>query len=160
MKPTRALAAGLAAMTISITAPTGTLGGTAQAAEPATAVRSATVPSSTGVTWHKLTLLNGWHPAQETPGTGTPSWAVKNGIVYLSGGLTQPVAGPDQFATLPAAARPADARSSDRLVSFSIDSSRVRSSRFCGYAIGSLRSNWISSLVIGFAAPPSLAWIQ
>jgi hypothetical protein len=60
----------------------------------------------TGVTWHPLGLLAGWKSDQGTYDSGNPSWAVKGGMVYLSGSLHQPIAGHDQFAVLPAAARP------------------------------------------------------
>jgi hypothetical protein len=60
----------------------------------------------TGVSWHKLTLLNGWKSSQSTWNTGNPSYAIKGGVVYLSGSLHggSPTA---NFAVLPKAARPA-----------------------------------------------------
>jgi hypothetical protein len=64
----------------------------------------------TGLTWHPLTLLNGWQSAESSYNTGDPAWAVKNGIVYLSGSLVQPgggTAATSEFAVLPPAARPA-----------------------------------------------------
>jgi hypothetical protein len=61
----------------------------------------------TGVSWHTLSLLSGWQSSQGTYNSGDPSWAVKGGVVYLSGSLHQPTAGFSEFAVLPAAARPA-----------------------------------------------------
>jgi hypothetical protein len=58
------------------------------------------------VTWHSLTPINGWHSGQTQFGTGAPAWAVRSGVVYLSGSVFQ-TSGTDQvLATLPAAARP------------------------------------------------------
>jgi hypothetical protein len=62
-------------------------------------------PATAGFSWHKLTLVNGWKPFSS--GTGSPSWAVKGGVVYLSGALRQPAGSNDMFARLPKAARPA-----------------------------------------------------
>jgi hypothetical protein len=64
----------------------------------------------TGVTWHRLTLIHGWQSDQGQYDSGNPAWAVRNGIVYLSGSLHLPGGSPgstSQFAVLPAAARPA-----------------------------------------------------
>jgi len=60
-----------------------------------------------GVTWHALRLLNGWRSDQGAWNSGNPSWAVKGGVVYLSGSLHQPSGTSGEFAVLPAAARPA-----------------------------------------------------
>jgi hypothetical protein len=84
------------------------------AAMPATHHRGAAArrPATTvtGLTWHPLTLINGWQSDQGQFDSGNPAWAVKNGIVYLSGSLHQPGGTPlsnSEFAVLPAAARPA-----------------------------------------------------
>ncbi len=77
------------------------IGGGVAAAAPAG------VPAA-GVSWHKLTMTNGWASAAYV-GTGAPRWAVKNGIVYLSGSMHQPSGTDDEFAVLPEAARPAHA---------------------------------------------------
>jgi hypothetical protein len=61
------------------------------------------IPAS-GVTWHKLKLINGWH-AGTGFGTGTPRWAVKDGIVYLAGSVVNTHATDFVFAVLPKAAR-------------------------------------------------------
>ena len=56
------------------------------------------------VSFHALRLLNGWKASGLT---GSPRYAVRGGIVYLAGGVFQPVAGIDTFARLPRGARPA-----------------------------------------------------
>src|SRR5215471_8507531 len=102
-RPIRAVLAAAAVAATALVALTATTAGTAASA--------ATVQPSkalTGLTWHPLTLINGWQSGQSYS-TGNPAWAVKNGIVYLSGSLTQPGATPtsnDEFAVLPPAARP------------------------------------------------------
>ena len=58
------------------------------------------------VTQHKVTLLNGWKSGQTPFGTGAFSYAVKGGIVYLSGGIKQPSGSNALVAVLPKAARP------------------------------------------------------
>ena len=80
------------------------LGGLALA--PAVA-QAAVRPAATGVTWHKLTVINGWVSAQSTYSTGGPSYAVANGIVYLSGSILRASGHKVFFGVLPAAARPA-----------------------------------------------------
>jgi len=58
-----------------------------------------------GTTWHKLSLINGWTSAQTGNNSGAPAYAVKNGIVYLSGSLKQTKGASTTFAVLPKAAR-------------------------------------------------------
>ena len=60
----------------------------------------------TSVTWHKLSLLNGWKSSQSTWNSGNPSYAISGGVVYLSGSLHGGAAD-SNFAILPKAARPA-----------------------------------------------------
>jgi hypothetical protein len=60
-----------------------------------------------GVTWHKLTLIHGWTSGQHPYSTGDPAYAVKGGVVYLSGSLQQASGSNNLFAVLPKAARPA-----------------------------------------------------
>jgi len=55
----------------------------------------------------KLSLANGWQSSESQWGTGDPSYSVRNGMVYLSGSLHQPMAGNEAFGVLPPAARPA-----------------------------------------------------
>jgi hypothetical protein len=66
--------------------------------------RQATTAVS-GVSWHKLNLMNGWTSSQGAFGTGDPSYAVSAGVVYLSGSLHGGTG--SDFAVLPKAARPA-----------------------------------------------------
>jgi hypothetical protein len=128
-RPVRSAAAGPAAIATVLAALTAAFGGTpasaaalhasAKAAHVAPA-RPATVRGDvrrgdarrsaagvSGVTWHALRLLNGWRSDQGTLNSGNPSWAVKGGVVYLSGSLHQPTGHDPEFAVLPAAARPA-----------------------------------------------------
>lgn len=53
-----------------------------------------------------LSLLNGWQSAQGIYDTGDPGYSMTGGIVHLSGSLTQPTAGSEEFAVLPPNARP------------------------------------------------------
>jgi hypothetical protein len=62
--------------------------------------------ATTVVTWHRLTLRDGWQSSQGQWGSGSPSWAVRNGTVYLSGSLHQAAGTRPEFALLPKAARP------------------------------------------------------
>ena len=56
---------------------------------------------------HKLRLVDGWKSANSAGyDSGAPSYGVGNGVVYLSGGMFQPVQGKAKFATLPAGDRP------------------------------------------------------
>jgi hypothetical protein len=91
-------------------------GGTAAVAAPAQAgistghVRSAPARSVTSakLSWHPFKLLNGWKSATAKKLlTGTPAWALQNGVVYLRGAIRQPTAGGTAFASLPKQARPA-----------------------------------------------------
>ena len=58
--------------------------------------------------WNQLSLMNGWQSDQNTYGTGDPRYCVtRDGMVHLSGSLTQPSAGAGEFAALPPQAWPA-----------------------------------------------------
>jgi len=59
------------------------------------------------VTFHKLSLINGWASKNSTYGSGNPSVAIANGVVYLSGSMAQQTPTSSEFATLPLAYRPA-----------------------------------------------------
>jgi len=96
------------------------LGGTAAAAAPVHAApalaRGHSAPARSGkpltlttLTWHRLTLQNGWQSASTSSlVTGKPAWASQNGVIYLRGAVKQPNSGASAtFATLPTAARPA-----------------------------------------------------
>ncbi len=91
------------------------LGGTAAAArlQPGGVVSSrhqdlgpAALVGSRGVTWHPISLRNGWVPTGRSDSIASPSWAVSHGIVYLRGAVRQAAARRLEFALLPKAARP------------------------------------------------------
>jgi hypothetical protein len=83
----------------------GTAAATATAATSATATKAAGKPAP--LTWHPLTLIHGWKSASvKNLVRGTPAWALYNGVVYLRGGIKQPVSGNDMFALLPKSERP------------------------------------------------------
>jgi hypothetical protein len=120
LRPLRAALAAVAVTATALVALTAALGGTAASAatvtpaHPAHVVRAqlpghdaaGRLPAS-GVTWNQLSLVNGWQSSQGQYDTGNPAWAVKNGMVYLSGSING--GSTYQFATLPPAARPAHA---------------------------------------------------
>ena len=58
--------------------------------------------------WHNFKLEAGWKSDAQTYGTGAPSYAVINGIDYLTGSMDQPVSGTGLWTDLPAAARSTD----------------------------------------------------
>jgi hypothetical protein len=61
----------------------------------------------TGVTWHRLHLLNGWRSSRSNAyDAANPSYAIYGGVVYLDGSLHQPSGSGAKFAVLPRAARP------------------------------------------------------
>src|SRR5215469_5843377 len=62
---------------------------------------------NSGLTWHKLRLLNGWKSAESIWGTGDPAYAVSHGVVYLSGSAFQASGSNAALAVLPKIARPA-----------------------------------------------------
>jgi hypothetical protein len=63
--------------------------------------------TSSAITWHSLTLINGWASEQSVYGTGDPRVSIQNGVVYLSGSLAQSTPGSAEFGVLPLADRPA-----------------------------------------------------
>jgi hypothetical protein len=99
----RSLAVQTPALIISVLALALSLGGAAYASTQLTG--SGTI--NTSVTFHPITLVNGWVSENSTYGTGNPNVGVVSGVVYLSGSLAQPTPGIQQFATLPLAYRPA-----------------------------------------------------
>jgi hypothetical protein len=105
---TRAIKSGFAAvaLTSAITAFGAIVGAGSASAATATATAQPAAPAVTGVTWHQLSTINGWTSGQSQYGTGGPAWAVQNGVVYLSGSVLQPSSTGQEFAVLPAAARP------------------------------------------------------
>ena len=64
--------------------------------------------TSTGVTFHGLSLVNGWQSENTNQGTGNPRVALQNGIVYLKGSVSQPTPGNSLVSQLPSAYRPVD----------------------------------------------------
>ena len=64
--------------------------------------------TSTVVSFHGLSLANGWVSEQINDGTGNPKVGLLNGVVYLKGSLAQPTPGSSLFAQLPSADRPVD----------------------------------------------------
>jgi len=64
--------------------------------------------TSAVVSFHGLSLVNGWQSENANDGTGNPRVALQNGIVYLKGSLAQPTPGSSLFAQLPSADRPVD----------------------------------------------------
>src|SRR5215813_9691179 len=57
------------------------------------------------ITFHKLTLKNGWKP-ETANHVGVPAYGISGGVVHLTGGMHQPSGSVRKFATLPLAARP------------------------------------------------------
>jgi len=68
--------------------------------------QASTGAPASGVTWHKLFAINGWATASQVE-YGAPSWAVKGGVVYLSGAVSRAGGSSRLFAVLPPQARPA-----------------------------------------------------
>ena len=64
--------------------------------------------TSSVVSFHGLSLANGWQGQNINDGTGNPKVGVLNGVVYLKGSLAQPTPGSPLFAQLPSADRPVD----------------------------------------------------
>jgi hypothetical protein len=57
------------------------------------------------VSWHPLRLINGW-AALSAKDYGSPSYAVSNGVLYLSGILSADKSDGPEIAVLPRGARP------------------------------------------------------
>jgi hypothetical protein len=64
--------------------------------------------TSAVITFHGLSLANGWQSQNTNSGTGNPRVGLLNGVVYLKGSLAQPTPGSALFAQLPSADRPVD----------------------------------------------------
>lgn len=77
-----------------------------QPQSPATAHR--TTAPATVISWHALTLTNGWKSASMSKlVTGTPAYALSNGVVYLRGAIERPAGQTSlPFAQLPTQVRP------------------------------------------------------
>lgn len=69
-----------------------------------------TRPASAGIKptcqWQALNLINGWRSEQSGYDSGDPSYCVSDGMVYLSGSMTQAVNEGTEFAVLPQEAWP------------------------------------------------------
>ncbi len=97
------LAVAVAVAVGGLTLGAGPAGATAASARQ---VNIGAVPAS-GVAWRPLGLINDWVSAR-TLGTGNPSWATQDGVVYLSGSIRNSKHDHSaEFAVLPPAARPA-----------------------------------------------------
>jgi hypothetical protein len=109
MSRVRKLSAQSPAIIISMLALVFSLGGGAYAATVFTGghAPASGAARSARIVFHRLGLKDGWKPASKVYDAGTPSYTVTNGIVYLSGGIFQPVQGKAEFAVLPKGARPA-----------------------------------------------------
>jgi hypothetical protein len=108
MNKTRALRAQSPALILSVLALVFSLGGGAYAATALGGqAPGAHAAKTVRLRFHRLALIHGWKTAPKALNTGTPSYTVSNGIVYLSGGIFQPVQGKAEFAVLPKGARPA-----------------------------------------------------
>ncbi len=83
--------------------PDGTMFAAGPSARSFTSLAGVSFPVA-AVRTHRLTLLNGW--ARANAATGTPSYTVRNGVVYLEGALSQYPAGPISCARLPVGLRP------------------------------------------------------
>jgi hypothetical protein len=92
------------AIIISIIALTLSLGGGAGYAASVATSR----PAPVKITWHGLSLRQGWHAAAKGYGAAKPSYTVSNGVVYLTGAAsrTNPSL-PSIIGVLPRGARPA-----------------------------------------------------
>jgi hypothetical protein len=104
MSRLRSITAQSPAIVISVLALVFALGSGASYA--ATRNTGASPQQAARVTFHKLKLINGWHSSQGQYGTGNPSYAQQNGIVYLSGSLHAASGSPGEFAVLPKGNRP------------------------------------------------------
>jgi hypothetical protein len=81
--------------------------GAAALASPGSAAAATHTSAASGFTWHPLHMINGW-TAASPPVYGRPSYAVRDGVLYLSGILQapEPGRGGPEFAVLPQGARP------------------------------------------------------
>ena len=101
---TGAIKSGFAALALTSTITA--LGATVGAGSASAATAQPAAAAVTGVTWHKLTPIDGWHSGEAHFSTGGPAWTVRNGVVYLSGSVFQSSGNSGEIAVLPAAARP------------------------------------------------------
>ncbi len=104
MNRARSFATQTPALVISALALARSLGGGAYAASSAVSQPAA---ASSLVTWHNISLRNGWTSSNSIYATGNPRVSLQNGIVYLSGSLHQNTPGSYTFAVLSKQYRPA-----------------------------------------------------
>jgi hypothetical protein len=97
----RSIARQSPAIVISLLALTFSLG---SGAGYAASVATSHPASPTKIIWHVLKLRNGWHTFSSA--LGAPSYAIRNGVVYLAGGAARSGSGLPVLAVLPAGARP------------------------------------------------------
>jgi hypothetical protein len=96
-------------MTLAIVAAAAALAAGATAAAAASSPGAARVTrqaAAAAFTWTPLKLKNGWTAVSGST-YGSPSYAVRNGVLYLRGILSAPASGEPEFAVLPSGARPA-----------------------------------------------------
>ena len=105
MKLLERLPARVAFSTGALLAVTLASGSAAAVAAPAHARAGAAVTSK--FTWHAFKLLNGWGSASVPKlKTGTPSWALRGGVIYLRGAVkVTTTEKKSTFATLPKVAQ-------------------------------------------------------
>jgi hypothetical protein len=99
----RSFATQTPALVISALALALSLGGGAYAASAV----SEHAPAAHLVSWHNISLHNGWKSSNSIYATGDPRVSTQNGIVYLSGSLHQSTPGSAIFTVLPRQYRPA-----------------------------------------------------
>jgi hypothetical protein len=100
----QAIKAGFA--TVALTSAVTALGAIVGAGSVSAATAQPAAAAVSGMTWHQLTPVNGWQSGGAHFGSGSLAWAVRNGVVYLSGSVFPPTGTASEFAVLPAAARP------------------------------------------------------
>lgn len=88
--------------------PDGSLNAFGANARTFTSLAAISFPVS-GLTWKNLPLHNHWASSQARWNSGTPAYAVKGGIVYLSGSMHRTAGSSHLFAWLPTTLRPAHA---------------------------------------------------
>jgi len=89
--------------------PLAAAGGLLGASAGLTAPAQAAAVRPAAFTWHAFKLINGWQSASvPLLVTGTPAWALHDGVIYLRGAVKNPASSvSEEFARLPVQARPA-----------------------------------------------------
>ena len=86
--------------------PTGQVDFSGLNAEQYTSLADISFPTTAAV-WHKFQLENNWHSSAAGFLAGAPAYTSINGVVYLTGAMSQSPAGKLVWTNLPAAARTA-----------------------------------------------------